>query len=155
MKGVKQSNSRVHKVKEKILDQDLFKAQMPKFGLSGKESQASWCGTVVSLIILALMLIYAWLKFEVLMNRSNPQVSTTEEKSALDETDVLNLNSSKLRFAFHAENFENEPVMDPRYVKFIVLINTMSEGWLTETPVSFHDCSEAELREFSPPSLDA
>lgn len=102
-----------------------------------------------------LISIYAYLKFEILMNRSNPQVSTTEEKSALDESDRLNLGDASLRFAFQAEDFESQPMVDSRYVRFIVFLSGYAGEDYYDTPIPYHKCSNDELLALSPAESSA
>ena len=109
----------------------------------------------MSLIILVLISIYAYLKFEILMNRSNPNVSTTEEKSALDEFDVLNLKDAGLKFAFQAEDFDNLPKVDSRYVRFLVFISGYANDDYFDIPIPYHRCSNDELLALSPAESSA
>lgn len=81
------------------------------------------------------MIIYAVLKFEMLLQRQNPSISTTDELSALDETAVLNLAEANLKLAFHAENFDSELLDDPRYVRFIVSNVGEKDGEWVEKPI--------------------
>ena len=101
------------------------------------------------------MIIYAVLKFEMLLQRQNPSISTTDELSALDEKAVLNLAEANLKLAFHAENFDSELLNDPRYVRFIVSNVGEDDGEWVEKPIKFHKCTEAELLEFAPLTPDA
>lgn len=137
------------------MELDLFKQRIPQINLKGREEAASWFGTFISLIILGLMSIYIPLKFDMLMTRHNPSISKTEDLGALGEDDVLDLGQAGLKFAFNAENFQREPINDPRYVKFVVTAFHQKDGILETKPILFHKCSEAELRQLPPPTKDA
>lgn len=102
-----------------------------------------------------LMIIYASIKFSVLMERHNPNISTTEEFSALKDSDKINLDSSGLRIAWHAENFDRKVLHDPRYVKFVIMLYGIKNGKETAKAVKYHECNEDELRQFATPSKDS
>ena len=46
---------------------------------------------MISMLIIFLMSVYASIKFDLLVNRSNPNISKTEELAAIGESDILNL----------------------------------------------------------------
>ena len=149
------SSGRFSVLKDKMRQFDLFKQPIPQINLQGRQEVASWFGTLISIVIIALMCIYASLKFDLLIQRNNPNISKTEEIAALDESDVLNLGEAGLKFAFTAENFDFESMTDPRFVKFVVLLSTSSNGDYKDTPVMYHTCTETELREIASPTGEA
>lgn len=159
MNNLKQkSKSRYKQVKKKCFTLDMFSEQLPQFNLRGEQTKASWCGTLSSLILLTLMISYGSLKLETLLQRKNPTISFSEKISAFDESTVLDLKSAGLKFAFTAEK-ENgttyELVNDSRYVRFMATVSGYTEGDWGLRPISFHECTEAELKEFAPPTHDS
>ena len=101
------------------------------------------------------MVIYASIKFSVMWERHNPNISTTEEFSALKDTEKVNLSSEGLKIAWHAENFDREVLHDPRFVKFVIMLYGLKDGEEYGVPVQYHECTEAELRQFATPSKDS
>ena len=107
------------------------------------------------MLIIFLMSVYASIKFDLLVNRSNPNISKTEELAAIGESDILNLEQAGLKFAFTAYNFDKVPMNDPRFVRFIVMSTGSVGGEFRERPVEFHECSEAELEGLATPTSEA
>ena len=98
-----------------------------------------------------LIVIYASLKFDQLYSRTNPSISSTEELSALSESDKLNLGRSSLKFAFWAENFNAETLDDKRYVRTIVMLHTDVGDDEFAKPIQYHKCNQSDFEDFSPP----
>ena len=82
--------------------------------------------------MIILLCIYGLLKFEQLMSRNNPNIATTEEMSALDDFDRLNLQDEGLRLAFSADNFERVSLNDARYIRFLVMLFGYRDGEIYE-----------------------
>ena len=53
---------------------DAFKRETPKMNLAGKEMKPSWCGVVVTALILLMLTAYGSFKLNVLMERTNPSI---------------------------------------------------------------------------------
>lgn len=93
----------------KILENlDLFKSSLPSFNLRGETELASSCGTVISMCILGIMLVYASLKMMSLTTRSNPSITTVVNEDYFDSTEVLNYAERGLRFAFTIEGYKDK-----------------------------------------------
>ena len=95
------------------------------------------------------------LKFDQLMSKKNPSIATTEELSALDESDRLNLRDQGLRLAFSAETFQRETLNDARYIKYLVMLFGYRDSEIYEQAIQFHECTQQDLDKFAPPSRDA
>ena len=129
--------------------------KVPGFYLNSFQENGGWCGTLVTIVLLVLLISYGSVKLAALVERKNPSISTNENLGAIGDSIQVNLNRSGLRFAFTAENWDSETVTDPRYVRFIVMVTGCFGEDCTERPISFHKCSEMELRDLAPPAQDA
>ena len=104
------------------------------------------------------MIGYGSLKLETLLQRKNPTISSSEKGSALDESTELDLKSAGLKFAFTAEKEIGSSIVlmnDSRYVRFMATVSGYTEGEWGLRPIDFHECTEAELKEFAPPISDS
>ena len=55
---------------------DLFTVQIPLFNIGGETHVRTWPGAIFSLIILALTLVFAFIKLDHLASRKNPTLIT-------------------------------------------------------------------------------
>ena len=61
-----------------------------------------------------------------------------------------------MRFAWTIEGYSDKELKnDPRYVKFLMRMSGRHDGKSHETILDYHICSEEDLKEFAPPTLDA
>ena len=77
-------------------------------------------GGICSLALYMTLLMYASIKFNHLVTKHNPNISSFE---LVDELigQSINLNKQNFRFAFTIESYKKPKVQknDPRYVKYI------------------------------------
>ena len=63
------------------------------------------------------------------------------------------MDDSRLKFAFFAENADKrESIDDPRYVRFISMLNGYKDGENYSFPLMHHKCTDEEMKEFAPPT---
>ena len=109
---------------------------------------ASVYGGLLSIAMLTLVLCYASIKFEMLMMRDNPSISSFTEENILTSQDTLNLKDKNMRFAFSIEGFyDKELKNDPRYVKIIMRLAGKKNGENVDTLLDYHMCTEEDFRE--------
>ena len=66
------------------------------------------------------MFVYGLFKFEQLIYRQNPNITTINKENHIDASDVLNLAESGLRIAFEVTSLDGKVgKYDPRYVKYL------------------------------------
>ena len=77
----------------------------------------------MTITIIALGILYAFLKLNVLISRLNPNISVTKVINKFGMYDTLNLNEINFRMAFVIENFDNKETKgDPRYIKYLARV---------------------------------
>lgn len=86
---------------------DFFQRDMPQLNLRGKTTVATSFGGIISLLMFSIMILYAFIKFERLISRSNPNVSTYLEQSVLTSQDSVTLKDVGVRFAFAIEGYND------------------------------------------------
>lgn len=74
----------LNSVYEKI---DLYARPLPTFNVRGGLSAPSFAGGVVSFLQMSVLLYYSLNKFEKLLSRANPQVTSYIERGALTADD--------------------------------------------------------------------
>ena len=94
---------------------------------------------------------YGILQLQKLVARRNPRISTSTETFALSSSDKLNLQQAGLHFAFTAENLWYEPLVDPKYVKFIVRLYGYENDIDYVRGLNYHRCTKEELDKFPAP----
>jgi len=123
--------------------------------MQGKTTLSSTCGTVSSLVLLNIMMIYAAIKLVRLVSHANPNITTFEEFDVFDSSEVLNYRDQGLRFAFAVEGYWDEELKnDPKYVRTMARLVGKRKGVYYEEILNFHLCTDADYAEFAPPSAE-
>ena len=78
---------------------------MPGFRFKGKPEVESVPGGMLSFCIILVTLLYAAVKFEKLMMRSNPNVSSFLERGMISTRQKLNIRDAGLQFAIGVEGY--------------------------------------------------
>ena len=106
--------------------------------------------------MLVIMILYAALKFEKLMMRSNPDVSSFFERGVVSTRQKLNLSDAGMQFAFGVEGYlDKQPKDDPRFVKGILRLNGYRDGIGYERLLPYHKCTDEDWQVFAPPAEEA
>ena len=84
---------------------DIFKKPLPMFNLHGQRAVASMCGACATIVIMAVILLYATHKFIWLMSRENPQISSFLKQGVMDSSNSVNFRDKNIKFAFGIEGF--------------------------------------------------
>ena len=87
---------------------DRYGADLPSFNLKGKESVKTFSGGIMTVIILAITLLFAGIKMEQLVMRKNPDVTKniiedfhgTDEKVLLMDENGQGGTDFKMAFSF-------------------------------------------------------
>ena len=134
-----------------LKNQDTF-GQWPKWKFAkGQEEIKSCCGSIISLVILALTLLYAYMKTDVLLNKKDVNILSTINDQYFTPNDTFTFedNGFNLAVAFTAYDSNPEPIIDPRYGT----LEFNKYGWGPSadgfgngrTPIKSHTCTREEL----------
>ena len=135
---------------------DFFKQPIPTVNLNGKVKTSTLYGSLISIAMMVVLLVYADFKMTILVNRHNPLVSFFVEEQVLTSDDQLDLMREGLRFAWTVEGYSDlKRKDDPRYVKLLMRIGGRKNGESIEEIIDFHRCTDEDFEEFAPPSADA
>ena len=92
-----------------LLQLDLLSAPVPKFNIKGETSVKTYCGGLVSIIITIATTYFALHRFNILMNKKNPLISTYTDQSLISHADTFSVGEkSKYGFqmAFGLRNYQ-------------------------------------------------
>ena len=130
---------------------DMFGALPPNFNIRGQKTVKTSCGACVSFLILTIVLLFALLKMQHLIERKSPLITTNA--TPLEAGERFNLGDEDFTMAFAVTNYiDGTPKSDPRYINWIFRVD--SDDGDTEWQ-TLHPCSEAELAKFDPPKSEA
>lgn len=148
--------SRTWSVKHSMEKLDMFGQKIPSFNLKGKDTVYTMAGSLMSLAIMIVLLLFASIKFIHLSERYNPNVSQLLVKNFFSETDQLVLKDEDFRLAFTLEDyFKPEMKIDVRYVKIIVRSTGTKTGKdgksvAINRKIPYRKCDEEDYDEFHP-----
>ena len=110
----------------------------------------------MSVILKAVMLFYASIKFVHLASKHNPTVSSHTQAYAYDSTKEVDFKEDAVRVAFGVEGYiDGETKDDPNFVKYMVRMRGKREGVAYETILDYHVCTPEELDMFGTPSKES
>ena len=134
---------------------DLFGQHVPAFNIKGKEVVQTNSGAACSMILVAVVVLYALVKFIHLESKHNPNVTTNVEDWQFNVDDPINLNQIGFRMAFAFEGYrKNDLKNDPRFVKWIFRLYGKKDNVEFERILPYHECTEEDYTEFYPVQKD-
>ena len=127
---------------------DIFGEPLPTLNIEGKSHIYSLLGGICTLVTIFVVMIFAAVKFEQLITRHNPIMSSYERDLPLGE--VMNLSERKFRIAFAVEDYQYPYKLknDPNYVKWIFRLFGKKDNKIYDKILSHHLCTEEEYAEF-------
>ena len=127
------------------------------FNLRGRKKVASLSGTIVSIIMTFILIMYSAVKFIQLNERSNPNISSYIEEGAIQgKNEGINFADVDFKFAFSVEGYiDKEAKFDSRYVKGIARMFDRNDEKVSEILLQYHECSLQELYQFPSPAPDS
>ena len=119
---------------------DLFQRQLPGFNVRGRSTIPSLAGVICSFLIMLVTLLYAGLKFDQMISRENPQISSYIERNVIPPDEEFHFAENGF-FAFGVEGYvDGLPRDDPRYVKMFLRLVGRADGKTYEHLLSYRKC---------------
>ena len=117
---------------------DIFGEPLPTLNIEGKSHIYSIVGGFCTLVITIIVMIFAGVKFEQLITRHNPIMSSYEKDLPLGE--VMNLSERKFKIALAVEDYHYPYKLknDPNYVKWIFRLFGKKDNKLYDRILSHH-----------------
>ena len=136
---------------------DLFRRPLPTFNVKGRDSVPSCAGGCVSLVAMAVVLVYALMKFQDLLTRNSPSVTSYVDRHSIDSDEHLNLFDAGMRFAFGIEGYlDHEFRNSSYYVRTMARIYGYdSEGKKYEKILDYHLCEPKDFEQFTSPHISS
>ena len=79
------SRHRANFVSDTIRSLDFFQTPIPGFNIEGRSGMGTLLGSLISISLTIVMLLYGALKFDILVNRANPAINVALEKKELGD----------------------------------------------------------------------
>ena len=132
---------------------DHYGRSLPVFNLRGQTKIHTYCGSLTSLSVYIIMLLFAVIKFNHLVAKHNPNIAQVLQKNTYDENDRFVPVDENFMLAFTLEDYLTGEVKDdPRYIKLIARIATQTGGESNDFEIGFHKCTEEDYASFMPPN---
>lgn len=117
----------------------------------GEPDIKSFMGSLLSILLFAIVLLYAFQKTEILIHKENIDILTTINENALTSEDQFTYrNGFNVAVAFTAYDSETEWALDPTYGELVFKHNTWGENddgtfFSNRETKQSHICSQEEL----------
>ena len=134
---------------------DYYGRKLPTFNMDGHEKVYTYCGSLTSIGVSLVMLLYAFIKFNHMMAKHNPNISQVLQKNHFTENERFVPLNENFRFAFTLEDYLTAEVKDdPKYIKLIARIASQTGGESQNREIRYHKCTEEDYADFMPPNKD-
>lgn len=122
---------------------DTFGESVPQFNIQGQTTIKTSMGSLASILILMLTVMFGILKLEHLVLRKNPSlIISPKDLNEDDFNDKYNTAENNFMMAFAAEDFlTGRSLGDPRYIKWYVSFYNSTFFEFNE----MHPCTDSEF----------
>ena len=142
------SKSNCSKVSEKALIIDSFGRPFEFMLPNGSKKYRSLLGSVLTLIIVLVVALYAVYKWQLLIEKDQVTVSFSKEENYFDETSILDPASRfNLAVGIYDRKNRDNLVFDESFGKLSVKMieYSKSKSGITTTTLTTHDCTAADI----------
>ena len=84
---------------------DLFGQPLPAFNLKGKSEVNTFCGSMVSLLLIYVVIMFGTLKLTHLLSHHGPTINTFMQKNAFTSEDIYNSVENDFMVAVTLEDY--------------------------------------------------
>ena len=129
---------------------DRLRRPFPGFTHDGNTELRTVIGSVISILIYIITLIFALQKLQQLLMKHNPQIVIIEDE--IDLQHRYSTSSQEFMMAVAAETYDKEiGKSDPRYLRWVVSLWIKdANGNFIEEEIPMHKCTEEEFSRFYP-----
>jgi len=129
---------------------DGFGEPLPTFNLKGSDKVQTKVGGITTLIIIIVVILFSIVKFEHLISKYNPQMSSYFREIPFEEK--VNFNDKGFHIAFSIEDYYAPSKLknDPAYTKWYFRLYGKKDGRPFERALDAHICTEQDYAEFNP-----
>ena len=64
---------------------DFFQTPIPGLNIEGKSGEGTLLGSMITIVLIIVIFLYGTTKFEILVNRVNPEITIAEEPLELED----------------------------------------------------------------------
>ena len=133
-----------------LKNMDTFGEPLPVFNVNGKYTIQTRCGGLMTLLIIIVVLLYAVVKFEHLVSRYNPLMSSYQQD--VEKSEKLNLNEKGFRIAIPIEDYYTPKRLknDPAFIKWVIRMWGKKDGKPYDRILTPHICNDEDYDQFYP-----
>ena len=108
-------------MKDLLMNRDLFGNEFRMRLDSGNTDLRSYVGSLMSLLVTFLVIIFAYLKAVILMHKKDVDILSTSLDNYFTPNDIFDYDNDQLNVAvaFTAYDSETEPILDPSYGELV------------------------------------
>ena len=127
---------------------DMFGAPVPMLNLRGETKVKTSIGAIVSILIFAIVFVFALFKMQQLLVKHNPQILQINDDDALDNSSSWSTSEKDFAMAFAVEHFSSGYKNDAQYFKWLVAHYVQVDGVFTIMYHETHPCTEDDYEKF-------
>ena len=129
---------------------DIFPMQVPSMNLKGQDSIKTITGGLVSMLVISIVMLFAFLKLSHLLERKNPTINTLVDSDEGADAE-FDTSSNGFQFAFALADINKEPLEDAKYLKWFARVRKRNNGKDSFRLVATYKCTERDYMKFYPP----
>lgn len=116
---------------------------------AGKEKIGTLFGSLISMLIFLLTLMYTFRMGTILVFKKDPKVSTSVSTNFFNLTEHHVWQTKSWKIAFGIENYDTGLANDDKeHVKWMVGLATVNHGVHTNRFLRSHKCTQSDFEEF-------
>ena len=87
---------------------------------NGMDALPTVSGLIFSIMLTSILIVFAYQKFEILMNKKDAKIFSTDQISAIADSEVFDTTMGlKIAVAFTAWDTNPEPILDKSYGRVV------------------------------------
>lgn len=131
---------------------DSFQEPIPGLNLKGKQAISTITGGLVSLVVSSIVLSFALLKLDVLLNKQNPDLITNIVDQAFGDEDYYDTAGEDFHLAFGLRGWHDDySIDDEHYIKWFARVREQVDGVKSQRLLETYRCVDEDFEGFYPP----
>ena len=105
----------------KIFDYDLFRKEVPRFHVEGRQSIGTSLGCCLSVLLVTMVAAYTVFRSIILVSGHRPNISSFTVKDERKGNQLVDLNQKQFKVAFTVQKLDGDnatPINDPDIVEW-------------------------------------
>ena len=135
----------------KIFDYDLFRKEVPRFHVEGRQNIGTGLGCCLSVLLVTLLAVFTGFRSVVLVSGARPNISSFTVKDERKGNQLVDLDQKQFKVAFSVQKLDGDnknPINDPDFVEWYAFFAEDEKEKRHYTLVMTHKCTEEDYSEF-------